>query len=53
MLKTVAVFSAAVWLACPPILDAQVSSRDWPQWRGPTRDGSIPTFTVPAPGQND
>ena len=48
MIKTAAVFSAAVCLVCPPILDAQVSSRDWPQWRGPTRDGSIPTFTVPA-----
>jgi outer membrane protein assembly factor BamB len=48
MIKTVAVFSAAVCLVCPVTLDAQVSSRDWPQWRGPTRDGSIPAFTVPA-----
>ena len=46
MIKTVAVLSAAVCLACPPIIQAQVSSRDWPQWRGPTRDGAIPTFTV-------
>src|SRR5438128_10265069 len=21
---------------------------DWPQWRGPNRDGSLPTFTAPS-----
>jgi outer membrane protein assembly factor BamB len=30
------------------VLAAQVPTADWPQWRGPNRDGSAPSFTPPA-----
>ena len=29
------------------LLDAQARSTDWTQWRGPNRDGVIPSFTPP------
>jgi outer membrane protein assembly factor BamB len=29
-------------------LGAQSQSGDWPQWRGPNRDGAAPSFTEPA-----
>jgi outer membrane protein assembly factor BamB len=28
-------------------LGAQAPRTDWPQWRGPNRDGSVPSFTPP------
>jgi outer membrane protein assembly factor BamB len=30
------------------LLAASAQAGDWPQWRGPNRDGSIPAFTAPA-----
>src|SRR5262249_52910617 len=27
---------------------SRAAGPDWPQWRGPNRDGSLPTFTAPA-----
>jgi outer membrane protein assembly factor BamB len=29
------------------IPSAQTPSRDWPQWRGPNRDGTAPALTIP------
>jgi len=34
---------AAGWLTCSALLGAQ----DWPQWRGPNRDGAIAAFKAP------
>lgn len=43
-LRTLGVFL----LAGSTALSAQAPSADWPQWRGPNRDGSAPSFTPPA-----
>ena len=29
-------------------LTPEATSQDWPQWRGPTRDGSATSFSEPA-----
>jgi outer membrane protein assembly factor BamB len=34
-------------VAVPLILQAQNAGTDWPQFRGPTRDGSVASFTEP------
>lgn len=39
---------ATCLLAASTTLAAQGPSADWPQWRGPNRDGSAPSFTPPA-----
>jgi len=36
--------SVVMMIFCAPILSAQ----DWPQWRGPDRDGHAPKFSAPA-----
>ena len=42
------VFSCFVFSCCAlSILAAQSTSPDWPQWRGPNRDGAIASFTPP------
>jgi outer membrane protein assembly factor BamB len=42
------VFRVFVMMVCAfPFLAAQSSSPDWPQWRGPNRDGAIASFTPP------
>jgi outer membrane protein assembly factor BamB len=33
--------------ACTAAVAAQNASTDWPQWRGPRRDGTLSTFTEP------
>jgi outer membrane protein assembly factor BamB len=30
------------------LLTVQISAQDWPQWRGPTRDGRVSSFREPA-----
>lgn len=35
-------------LAPPPASTATSSIADWPQWRGPNRDGRVAGFTIPA-----
>ena len=35
-------------LALAPVMHAQRPAADWPQWRGPNRDGTIAGFTAPA-----
>ena len=42
------VFAVAIWLLPWP-LTAQESPLDYPQWRGPNRDGSAAAFVEPAP----
>ena len=42
--------TALLLLASPAFLAGQrptAPSGDWPQWRGPNRDGSAPSFTIP------
>jgi outer membrane protein assembly factor BamB len=43
--------SARAWLSRAPLLLALVAgpaaSQDWPQWRGPARDGRAPGFVAP------
>lgn len=34
----------SIWLALSPL---DVPAADWPQWRGPNRDGTAPDFAVP------
>jgi len=39
--------TGAGWVAVAALLSAQ-SPNDWTQWRGPNRDGSVPSFAAPA-----
>ncbi len=41
-------FGIAVWLLVPLPVTAQDSPLDYPQWRGPDRDGSAAAFVEPA-----
>jgi outer membrane protein assembly factor BamB len=42
-------FRSTLWLCAILIAFSQlVSAQQWPQWRGPNRDGLIPSFTPPA-----
>src|SRR5262245_22423293 len=34
---------------CFSLLTIQVAAQDWPQWRGPNRDGAVASFREPAP----
>src|SRR5207249_2466309 len=34
-------------IAATTIALGQTRSADWPQWRGPNRDGAVPSFTAP------
>ncbi len=36
-------------IACSILLTAQLSAQDWPQWRGPNRDGAVASFREPSP----
>jgi len=38
----------ALALSLAPAIEAQRPAADWPQWRGPNRDGAIAGFTEPA-----
>jgi len=38
----------AVTVCALLLCDATLSAQNWPQWRGPNRDGAIPAFTEPA-----
>jgi len=38
---------AALLLALAPAVQAQGPAADWPQWRGPNRDGTVASFTEP------
>jgi outer membrane protein assembly factor BamB len=40
----ICIMACAALLLCSGLLSAQ----DWPQWRGPNRDGKVAGFTVPA-----
>src|SRR5262245_7081970 len=42
-----ALFAAAVLGGWHAGVNAQRPTADWPQWRGPNRDGSAPSFTAP------
>ncbi len=33
----------------PFVLSGQVATQDWPQWRGPARDGAVTSFREPSP----
>src|SRR5260221_12987096 len=33
--------------AVTAVVGAQSAGPDWPQWRGPSRDGTLATFTAP------
>jgi outer membrane protein assembly factor BamB len=36
-------------IVCAVLLTAQLSAQDWPQWRGPNRDGAVASFREPSP----
>src|SRR5262249_55875708 len=38
---------ALALVAATAVLDGQTRAADWPQWRGPNRDGSIVRITAP------
>jgi outer membrane protein assembly factor BamB len=40
-------FVATMLIACAGSAGAQRGSNDWTQWRGPNRDGSVPSLTAP------
>ncbi len=48
MWRCVLAIVTAVWLLAPLPATAQDSPRDYPQWRGPDRDGSAAAFVEPA-----
>jgi outer membrane protein assembly factor BamB len=48
MKRTCAGATAAVCVMVAASLAAQTRSADWPQWRGPARDGVVGAFTPPA-----
>src|SRR5688500_11198773 len=35
-------------IICSILLTAQISAQDWPQWRGPNRDGAASAFREPS-----
>ena len=41
------VLSRATVLLALVVLAPPATGQDWPQWRGPNRDGAIPSFTAP------
>ncbi len=41
-------YSVVAMLACNLAFLANTSAQDWPQWRGPNRDGKASGFTAPA-----
>jgi outer membrane protein assembly factor BamB len=43
----IAAIALAVTTALGSLVDAQAPSPDWPQWRGPNRDGALASFTEP------
>ena len=43
--RTLDVFAVVVFLTAGVI--AQDTAPDWPQWRGPNRDGTVASFTAP------
>ena len=45
--RTLSVIAVVVFLTTGVI--AQDNSPDWPQWRGPNRDGAVASFTAPRP----
>ena len=45
--RTLDVFAVVVFLTAGVI--AQDTAPDWPQWRGPNRDGTVASFTAPRP----
>ena len=47
MCRCVCAIAIAVWLVTPPPATAQDSPLDYPQWRGPDRDGSAAAFVEP------
>ena len=42
--RLVSTFVVLVWTAGVPVAIAQ----DWPQWRGPNRDGAVQSFDLPS-----
>ena len=46
-LRAGACLAAAALCGLMPVMSAQTPSADWPQWRGPGRDGAIASFTPP------
>ena len=39
---------AGMMLGCLVISRAEANGADWPGWRGPSRDGRVPSFSAPA-----
>lgn len=39
---------ASLWMVLFALTSFNASAQDWPQWRGPNRDGKAPDFKVPA-----
>ena len=46
-LRNAALIALIVAAALTQIVDGQNAGGDWPQWRGPNRDGTLATFTEP------
>jgi len=47
-IRLAAFLSFTVFMPVTASMAAQTPAPDWPQWRGPSRDGSIPAAQVPA-----
>jgi outer membrane protein assembly factor BamB len=47
MRPTNLLITGSVLLAAATVLSAQNAGPDWPQWRGPRRDGTLTSFTPP------